>query len=402
MARRESNSSYADIGLAMGVKPEVIVGWEAGKTIPTKSQVNMLARFFGIGIKDFTDGVVGYEQDAKDSKGKENAEKKPSKKADKNQPSTVQEPYGSTKTADLSTVYIPPEPTRRGLDMEGVSSKGAIIPPTKDAVGALADGKGQQKGNKKGGFGRGDKVISFRSVTKQVGKRRTLSECSFGVYTECTTAVLCCNGVYEKEIMDALLGLTDIMSGSIRVFGTETSKLYEPHITKFRRDNISLILPSDNLISTLKVKANITLPLSFSGDSFDEDRYKYLTARFGVKDIQDEKAKKLTDEESVRVALVRGLISHDKIIVAHDPMIGLDEKAGSELLELLIIEAKRLKLPLVIVTRDAKVSLKCDIVHVVGNKTVQETIEKPTLKKITNVLEEIKKGGEKNVQVNNV
>jgi putative ABC transport system ATP-binding protein len=127
-------------------------------------------------------------------------------------------------------------------------------------------------------------------------------------------------------------------SGQIFVQDTEISALSEREQTLFRRDKIGIVFQFFNLIPTLTVLENITLPQELAGISRKEAevKAKVLLERVGLGNRGDSFPDKLSGGEQQRVAIARALAHEPAVILADEPTGNLDEETGQKVLELLL------------------------------------------------------------------
>ena len=75
------------------------------------------------------------------------------------------------------------------------------------------------------------------------------------------------SGSGKSTLLNLMSGIDGAEAGSIRIDGTDITELDERTRTLFRRDNIGIVFQFFNLIPTLTVLENITLPLELQGVS---------------------------------------------------------------------------------------------------------------------------------------
>ncbi|NJL49016.1 MAG: ATP-binding cassette domain-containing protein, partial [Leptolyngbyaceae cyanobacterium SM2_5_2] len=114
--------------------------------------------------------------------------------------------------------------------------------------------------------------------------------------------------------------------------------LDERRQTLFRRDQIGIIFQFFNLIPTLTVIENITLPYELRGRARRESESiaRDLLARVGLGDRADTFPDKLSGGEQQRVAIARALVHQPALVLADEPTGNLDEDTGLTVLRLLL------------------------------------------------------------------
>jgi putative ABC transport system ATP-binding protein len=107
--------------------------------------------------------------------------------------------------------------------------------------------------------------------------------------------------------------------------------------TLFRRRHIGIIFQFFNLIPTLTVLENVTLPLELNGLGREaRPRAQMLLDRVGLGNRLATFPDKLSGGEQQRVAIARALAHDPLLILADEPTGNLDEETGDTVLTLLL------------------------------------------------------------------
>ncbi len=146
------------------------------------------------------------------------------------------------------------------------------------------------------------------------------------------------SGSGKSTLLNLISGIDRPDSGSIVVAGTDVAQLNDRQMTLFRRDHVGIVFQFFNLIPTLTVLENISLPLELRGTSTRdaEMRGRSLLDRVGLLNRADAFPDKLSGGEQQRVAIARALSSEPEIVLADEPTGNLDEETGEKVLALLL------------------------------------------------------------------
>ena len=146
------------------------------------------------------------------------------------------------------------------------------------------------------------------------------------------------SGSGKSTLLNLISGIDHADSGQIIIGSTEITALNEKQQTLFRRDKIGIIFQFFNLIPTLTVLENITLPGELRGDNrrLIEQHARTLLDRVGLIDRADTYPDRLSGGEQQRVAIARALAHEPKIVLADEPTGNLDEDTGQTVLKLLL------------------------------------------------------------------
>ncbi|MBE2267161.1 MAG: ABC transporter ATP-binding protein [Anaerolinea sp.] len=143
------------------------------------------------------------------------------------------------------------------------------------------------------------------------------------------------SGSGKSTLLNLISGIDTPDSGSLMIDGTDITTLSERELTLFRRDHIGIIFQFFNLIPTLTVRENITLPVELRGGSADQ-RALELLERVGLRDRAEAYPDRLSGGEQQRIAIARALAQDPAIIIADEPTGNLDEETGQQILRLLL------------------------------------------------------------------
>ena len=161
-----------------------------------------------------------------------------------------------------------------------------------------------------------------------------------------------------KSTLLHILGLLDEpTSGEIYLDGVEVHKLDERERAHLRGRKIGFIFQMFNLIPSLTVLENVTLPALIYERSPSESEAKAMQVLngIGMGERMRHYPSQLSGGQRQRVAIARALINDPEIILADEPTGNLDSKTGSEVLSMFHTLHEKGK-TIIIVTHDANVA----------------------------------------------
>lgn len=146
------------------------------------------------------------------------------------------------------------------------------------------------------------------------------------------------SGSGKSTLLNLISGIDHADSGQIIIGETDITALNERQLTLFRRDQIGIVFQFFNLIPTLTVLENITLPDELRGESrrAAEKRSRALLERVGLSGRADTFPDKLSGGEQQRIAIARALAHEPALVLADEPTGNLDEDTGRNVLNLLL------------------------------------------------------------------
>ena len=146
------------------------------------------------------------------------------------------------------------------------------------------------------------------------------------------------SGSGKSTLLNLVSGIDRPSAGSVTINGVAITALDERSRTLFRRDHIGFIFQFFNLIPTLSVLENVTLPYELAGQPLAQVQglgTELLTA-VGLGDRLDTSPDKLSGGQQQRVAIARALVHNPCLILADEPTGNLDETTGQQVLDLLL------------------------------------------------------------------
>jgi putative ABC transport system ATP-binding protein len=150
-------------------------------------------------------------------------------------------------------------------------------------------------------------------------------------------ALLGRSGSGKSTLLNLISGIDRPDAGQIWVAGRELTSLGERDRTLFRRRQIGFIFQFFNLIPTLRVIENVTLPLELEGvpPKVARDAAAPLLEAVGLLDRARAWPDRLSGGEQQRVAIARALVHDPQFLLADEPTGNLDEESGRLVLALL-------------------------------------------------------------------
>ena len=181
--------------------------------------------------------------------------------------------------------------------------------------------------------------INNLSKTYQEGDqtRQVLTGCSLSIQQGEFVAIIGKSGTGKSTLLNLISGIDQADQGEIIINGLNLSNLDEYERTLYRRENIGFVFQFFNLIPTLTVLENVTLPLELAGSNLKDSRASAarLLDEVGLLDRLDTFPDRLSGGEQQRVAIARALVHDPLLVLADEPTGNLDEDTGQQVLNLL-------------------------------------------------------------------
>jgi|WetSurMetagenome_2_1015567.scaffolds.fasta_scaffold350018_2 putative ABC transport system ATP-binding protein len=172
-----------------------------------------------------------------------------------------------------------------------------------------------------------------------------------------------------KTTMLNILGCLDSPSGGSIVYdGRDLRALDEAGLSAYRRDRISFVFQSYNLVPVLTVRENVELPLVIEarakgkkGGKSDAEIKALALEMIGAVGLEgkaDRFPRELSGGQEQRVAIARALVKRPLVVLADEPTANLDSHTAGEILELMRGINERMGATFVFSTHDRMVMEK--------------------------------------------
>ena len=149
------------------------------------------------------------------------------------------------------------------------------------------------------------------------------------------TAIVGASGSGKSTLLHILAGVDKPTAGKVLVDGVDVGALDPTRAALFRRRKVGLVYQFFNLIPTLTVEKNITLPLLLDKRRPDPEALDRLIAALGLQDKRKALPGQLSGGQQQRVAIGRALVTRPALIMADEPTGNLDSRNSQEVLALL-------------------------------------------------------------------
>ncbi|WP_433177790.1 ABC transporter ATP-binding protein [Actinoallomurus sp. CA-150999] len=231
-----------------------------------------------------------------------------------------------------------------------------------------------------------DDVVLMNAVSKVYGKGRgavaALREVSVGIPRGRFTAVMGPSGSGKSTFLHCAAGLDTPTSGTVRLGGTELSGMNETRLTELRRRRVGFVFQAFNLVSSLTVEQNITLPLRLSRTKVDRAWLKEIVARVGLTERVGHRPAQLSGGQQQRVAIARALVTRPEVVFGDEPTGALDTMTAREVLALLRETVDGMGQTVVMVTHDPVAASYADTVLFLADGRIADAVDAPTSEKV--------------------
>ena len=161
------------------------------------------------------------------------------------------------------------------------------------------------------------------------------------------------SGIGKTTLLHLLAGLIKPQSGSIELFGVNTSQLASHEMDKFRGNNIGLVFQKSHFVNSLSVIENLQLAQYLSNKK-DSKRIESILNNLGIIDKSNKKPNQLSQGEKQRVSIALAIVNSPKLILADEPTSSLDDKNCDNVIKILKKQASDFGAQLIVITHDSR------------------------------------------------
>ncbi|MFJ9176204.1 ABC transporter ATP-binding protein [Streptomyces sp. NPDC102360] len=206
-----------------------------------------------------------------------------------------------------------------------------------------------------------------------------LDEVSLSLPAGSFTAVMGPSGSGKSTLLQCAAGLDRPDGGIVAVDGEELTGGNEAALTKFRRTRIGFVFQQYNLLDTLTVEQNTTLPLRLAGRRVDRPRVREMLRQVGLADRLAHRPAELSGGQRQRVAIARALVAEPAVVFADEPTGALDTRSAREVLTLLREAARLHGRTVVMVTHDPVAASYADTVLFLADGRLVGRLDAPSV-----------------------
>ena len=145
------------------------------------------------------------------------------------------------------------------------------------------------------------------------------------------------SGSGKSTLLSLLAGLDRPTRGELTVAGHDLTTATPADLTHFRREVVGMVFQAFNLMPTLNVLENASLPGLLAGKkpSVVKEKAIELLDWLGLNRRGDHLPAQLSGGEMQRTAIARALINDPEIVIADEPTGNLDSRNGQVVVDLL-------------------------------------------------------------------
>ncbi len=219
------------------------------------------------------------------------------------------------------------------------------------------------------------KIIKVENLKKTYGKGDAevvaVNDVSFEVEEGEFIAIIGPSGSGKTTILHTIAGLEKPTSGKVYFYDKSIYDMNKKDLTILRRQKIGIIYQFYNLIPTLNIEENITLPVELDKQKVDRKKLTEITKFLGIDNRRKHLPNEISGGQQQKVAIGRALMINPTIILADEPTGNLDTKLSNEIIQLLKKTNKEYNQTVIMITHNLDIAKQADrIIQIEDGKII--------------------------------
>lgn len=206
------------------------------------------------------------------------------------------------------------------------------------------------------------KIVKVENLSKVYGKGSTevkaLDNVSLSIEKGEFVTIVGASGSGKSTLLHLMGGVDRPTSGRVMINDTDIFQLNNDKLAIFRRRQIGIIYQFYNLLPTLNVEENITLPMELDGRKVEDGELDDILKLLGLTKRRKHLPNELSGGQQQRTSIGRALITRPALILADEPTGNLDSKSSNEIVELLRKSNREYNQTIVMITHNLEIA-KC-------------------------------------------
>ncbi len=192
------------------------------------------------------------------------------------------------------------------------------------------------------------------------------------------------SGCGKSTLLYTILGLQSLSDGRLYIKGRESASFSETDKSSMDSQFFGVVFQNFNLIYSLNVIDNITLPQLFLevDQTTRKTKAKSLLARFGIETRAKNLPSNLSGGQQQRVAICRSLINDPLVLLADEPVGNLDSESARVVMETIYDINKKDKKTVILVTHDSSYLPYADRIYYFKDAKLEKMVKNDHPKKM--------------------
>lgn len=184
------------------------------------------------------------------------------------------------------------------------------------------------------------KILTMKNIKKSYyledNEQMILNGIDFTVYKGDFVTILGPSGSGKSTLMNIIGCLDSPTEGEYILNNVKVEDMEEVELSKIRNKDIGFVFQQFQLLPNLTALQNVELPLIYAGVNEKERRKNAIEmlSKLGLAEKTMNRPNQLSGGQQQRVAIARALVTNPTIILADEPTGALDQKIGTQIMEI--------------------------------------------------------------------
>lgn len=184
------------------------------------------------------------------------------------------------------------------------------------------------------------KILTMKNIKKSYyledNEQMILKGIDFTVHKGDFVTILGPSGSGKSTLMNIIGCLDSPTEGEYILNNVKVEDMEEGELSKIRNKDIGFVFQQFQLLPNLTALQNVELPLIYAGVNEKERRKNAIEmlSKLGLAEKTMNRPNQLSGGQQQRVAIARALVTNPTIILADEPTGALDQKIGTQIMEI--------------------------------------------------------------------
>lgn len=198
-------------------------------------------------------------------------------------------------------------------------------------------------------------IIEIIDLKKSFGENKVLKGINFTLNKGENVVVLGKSGTGKSVLIKCIVGLINIDSGILKVFGKNIPDIGHKELDRIR-EKVGFVFQGSALYDSMTVKENLEFPLQRHIKVKTKKEMEQMVVEalenVGLADTMEKMPSELSGGMRKRIGLARSLILNPEIMLYDEPTTGLDPITAKEISNLMLEMQKKYQTSSVIISHD--------------------------------------------------
>lgn len=198
-------------------------------------------------------------------------------------------------------------------------------------------------------------IIEIVNLKKSFGENKVLRGIDFALQKEENVVVLGRSGSGKSVLIKCIVGLINVDSGTLKVFGKNIPELKHKELDRIR-EKIGFVFQGSALYDSMTVKENLEFPLRrHARDKTKKEMGQIIDEALdnvGLIHTKEKMPSELSGGMRKRIGLARSLILNPEIMLYDEPTTGLDPITAKEISNLMLETQEKYHTSSIIISHD--------------------------------------------------